>query len=316
VAGVGSIHCLPYSCWGVNFGARYEGQPDVETSKRPTVEERAVSPGYFQAMGVRLVRGRLLRDDDDGRPTTPRVALVNEALVARDFGGRDPIGTRFRSGNDYEMITIVGIVSNVRNFGPMSDPVPEAYFPYAQDNFDDRVPIIVRVKGMDPAAIAPSVRAIIREIDPQAAVSRMRPMTEVMAQSVGTPRFYLALLATFAIVALVLAVAGLYGVMSYVVVQRTRELGIRSALGSSTGNIVSVVCSRGLGLIATGVSIGLAGAAALSRLLGAMLYGVSPLDTRAWVLTTAILAVAGLLATLVPAIRAARVDPVIAMRIE
>jgi putative ABC transport system permease protein len=316
VAGVGSIHCLPYACWASNFGARYEGQPDVEISKRPTVEERAVSPGYVQAMGMRLVRGRLLRDNDDGRPSTPRVALVNEALVARDFAGRDPVGTRFRAGNDYEMVTIVGVVSNVRNYGPIADPVPEAYFPYAQDGLDDRMPIVVRTKGMDPTAIIPAVRAIIHEIDPQAAVSRVQPMTAVMAQSVGTPRFYLTLLATFALVALVLAVAGLYGVMSYVVVQRTRELGIRSALGSSTSGIVGLVSWRGLRLITTGMLVGVLGAAALTRVLGTMLYGVSPLDTRAWLLTTATLAVAGLLATLVPAIRAACVDPVIAMRVE
>ncbi len=316
VAGAGSIHCLPYACWGSNFNALYEGQPDVEASKRPEVEERAVSPGYVQALGMRLVRGRALRDDDDRRASSPRVALANEALVARDFPGQDPIGKRFRAGSDTGWATIVGVVSNVRNFGPTSDPVPEMYFPYAQDGLDDRIPIVVRVKGDDPTAIIPSVRAIIHDIDPQAAVSRVRPMTQVMAASVGTPRFYLTLLGTFALVALVLAIAGLYGVMSYVVVQRRRELGIRSALGGSRSAILRHVSQRGVGLIAVGVLFGLAGAAALTRVLGTMLYGVSPLDGQAWLVTTSALAVAGLIATLVPAFRAARVDPVIAMRVE
>ncbi len=316
IAGAGSIHCLPYACWGSNFSARYEGRPEVEASKRPQVEERAVSPGYFQAMGVRLVRGRLLRDDDDNRPSSPRVALANEAAVARDFGGEDPVGTRLRMGADSTLITIVGVVTNVRNFGPTSEPVPEMYFPYAQEGLDDRMPIVVRAKGDDPTKIIPAVRAIIREVDPQAAVSRVLPMTQVMAESVGTPRFFLTLLGTFALVALVLAVAGLYGVMSYVVAQRTRELGIRSALGGSQADILRLVSQRGLRLISVGLALGAAGAAALTRVLGSMLYGVSPVDGRAWLLTTSALAAAGLIATLVPAFRAARVDPVIAMHVE
>ena len=176
-------------------------------------------------------------------------------------------------------------------------------------------PILVRVTG-DPAAAARSISAAIHSVDPAAAVSRVRPLTEVIAASVARPRFYLTLLGIFAGVALVLAVAGLYGVMSYAVEQRTREIGIRSALGSTRGGLLVLVLRQGLRLTAGGVGIGLLGGLALTRLLGGLLYGVSPLDATTWVLVTLALLAVAAAAVLVPGRRAAAVDPMVAIRVE
>jgi ABC-type antimicrobial peptide transport system permease subunit len=160
------------------------------------------------------------------------------------------------------------------------------------------------------------VRAAIRKVDPQAAVSQERPMAEVIAKALGRPRFYFSLLGTFAAVALLLALAGLYGVLSYVVAQRTRELGIRTALGSSTVGLVALVTRDGLTLVGAGIVLGLAGGAAVTRLMAFMLYGVSPLDVATWSAAALLMLAAGALASLVPARRATRVDPTIAIRTE
>jgi putative ABC transport system permease protein len=160
------------------------------------------------------------------------------------------------------------------------------------------------------------VRAAIREADPVAAVSDLGPMTDVIGKSVGAPRFYLVLLGSFALVALVLAVAGLYGVMSYSVAQRTRELGIRTALGSPTGSTIRMVTVEGMQLVGIGVAAGILGGALATRLLQSLLYGVSPADGATWVLATGGLVTAGLLASFIPAFRATRVDPVIAIKVD
>jgi len=163
-------------------------------------------------------------------------------------------------------------------------------------------------------AIVASVRAAIRRVDPTAAITHVSSMNDVIAKSVGRPRFYLTLLATFALVAVVLAVAGLYGVMSYAVAQRTRELGIRNALGSGSPRLIRLVAGQGMRLIGIGVVLGLAGAAAVTRLLTGLLYGVSPLDLGTWIGACVLLGAAGLVATAIPSFRAVRADPLTAMR--
>jgi ABC-type antimicrobial peptide transport system permease subunit len=174
----------------------------------------------------------------------------------------------------------------------------------------------VRVRGNHPASIASQVQAAIRQVDPLAAVTKVRTMDDVVASSVGQPRFYLRLLATFAGVAIVLAIAGLYGVMSYAVAQRTRELGIRNALGSTAARTIGLVAAQGMRLVIIGVALGLVGAAAVTRLLTGMLYGVNPLDAITWIAACGLLAASGAAATLVPSLRATRVDPLTAMRNE
>ncbi|MGD8278721.1 MAG: FtsX-like permease family protein, partial [Gemmatimonadota bacterium] len=212
--------------------------------------------------------------------------------------------------------TIVGIVSDIKNVGPERPPAPEMYAHYEQWNpSNTNFPILVKSSG-DPVRVARGVAAAIHSVDPGAAVSRVRPMTDVIAASVGRPRFYLVLLGIFAGVALLLAIAGLYGVMSYVVEQRTREIGIRSALGSTRGRTLALVLRQGLLLVTGGIAIGLVGATLLTRLLRGLLYGVSPLDAVTWTVVTMALVLVAAIAVLVPAGRAATVDPLVAIRVE
>lgn len=316
VTAAGAISLMPYDNWGWNFGIRYEGQSSDGASQRPLVERRLVTPGFFATTGQRLLSGRALAAGDDERPEAPAVVVVNQALVDRDFPNQDPIGRRFYVG-DESFATIVGVVTNIRNFGPVEAPRPEVYWNYRQaGDGSSGFPIIVRVGRGDPNAVARAVEAAIRAVDPGAAVSKVRPMTQVISDSVGRPRFYLSLLGLFAGVALVLSMAGLYGVLSYSVAQRTREIGVRTALGSTPAQTVGLMARQGLGLVGAGLVAGLLGGAGLTRLLGSLLYGVSPLDWPTWAVATAALALAGVLAAMVPAWRATRVDPIVAMRTE
>jgi putative ABC transport system permease protein len=317
VQSAGAISDLPYKQWGSNSNIRYEGQPNVDPEHFPLADDRDATPDLFRALGQRLLAGRFLRDDDDDRPGVPRVVVANEALVRRDFPHQDPIGKRFYI-TDSTLATIVGVVSDIPNAGPIDPPVPEVYWSYAQGGSRMNVVfnIIVRAVRGDPATLEKSVRAAVHSMDPGAAVSEVARMTDVMAQSVGAPRFYLSLIATFAIVAVLLAVAGLYGVLSYAVAQRTRELGIRTALGSSTPVTLRMVTREGMQLVGIGIAGGVVGGALVTRVLASLLYGVSRADAPTWLFATTALAVAGLLASLVPAYRATRVDPVIAMRTE
>ena len=309
----GALNRIPYDNWGSNFNIRYEGEDDVDPTQRPLVESRTGTPGIFPTIGHALMRGRLLSREDG--PDDEIVAVANQALAERDFGGGDPVGKRFYI-SDSTLATIVGVVRNIKNYGPGRDPQPEVYFSYRQvSGSSTYMPLVVRVSG-EPASFARQVTEAIREVDPTAAVSAFRPMVDVMSRSVGRGRFYLALLGIFAGVALVLAVAGLYGVMSYTVVQRTRELGIRSALGSTAGRTTAMIVRQGLGLVAIGLTVGLIAALGLTRLLRTMLFGVSPLDAATWISVPLLLAAAALLAILIPARRASTIAPMVAMREE
>jgi ABC-type antimicrobial peptide transport system permease subunit len=242
--------------------------------------------------------------------------LVNRALVERDFKGRDPIGQRFHT-SDTTFATIVGVVSDIRNAGPVAPAQPEMYWTYRQGALGtSNFPLVVRVTGDNPAAVTAGVRTAIRRIDPTAAVGDVRTMPDVIAQSLGRPRFYFSLLGTFAAVAMVLALAGLYGVLSYAVAQRTREIGIRAALGSSRSALIRLVTGEGVRLVATGLLLGLIGGVAVTRLMVFMLYGVSPLDFTTWLASAALMVAAAMLAAVVPALRASRVDPMVAIQAE
>ena len=309
-----SISLIPYDNWGWNFGIWYEGQPGDNPASLPITENRVATPGFFDVTRQRLLAGRLLSESDDGRPGSPTVVLVNEALVRRDFAGKDPIGKRIHTG-DTTFATIVGVVSDIRNFGPVEDPRPEVYRPYRQaGQGSSNFAVMIRVGRGDPIDVVGQLRSAIRSVDQQVAITDIRRMTDVMALSNGRARFYLLLLSAFAGVALILAVAGIYGVLSYAVAQRTREFGIRSALGATSLDTLGLVTGEGLRLIGVGVAIGLAGSAAVTRLLSAMLYGVSPLDRATWAATTITLVTVGVLAALIPALRATRADPLLAIR--
>ncbi len=316
VQSAGAISLLPFREWGSNSNIRYEGQPGNDMEHLPLADDRDATPDFFHATGQRLIAGRLLRYDDDLRRGLPIVVVANEALVRRDFPHSDPIGKRFYVG-DSTFATIVGVVSDIANAGPFDQPLPEVYWSYSQLNGvgETLFPIVVRVSG-DPVHFGNAVRAAIHEVDPVAAISDVGPMTNVISKSVGAPRFYLLLLGSFALVALILALAGLYGVMSYSVAQRTRELGIRTALGSPIASTLQMVTKEGMRLVGVGVAAGILGGALATRLLQSLLYGVSPADATTWLVATGSLVLAGLLATFIPAYRATRVDPVIAIKVE
>lgn len=315
VESAGSINLVPYVNWGWNGNIRYEGMPADDPTRQPLVEQRMISPSFFAVTKQRLIAGRLLGPGDDDDPKAPPVVVVNEALVKRDFKGGNAIGRRFYF-TDTKMATIVGVVSDIRNVGPYSDPAPEMYWNYLQANAGaSQFPIMIRTHD-DPMAVLAGVRSAIRETDPTAAVSDVATMPEVIGESLGQPRFYLVMLGVFAAVALVLTIAGLYGVLSYAVAQRTRDLGIRVALGSSRGGLVRLVTFDGVRLVAVGIVVGAIASFAATRVMVSVLYGVSPLDKLTWVLAAVSLFVPTVLATVLPALRASRADPIIAMRAE
>jgi predicted permease len=314
VEAAATIGAIPYQNWGINTGIRYEGMPRGEETRWPIVEQRLVSTGFFDVTKQKLISGRLL-DSRDGADA-PVVVVVNQALIRRDFAGADPVGKRFHL-SDTSFATIVGVVSDIRNMGPFTEIRPEMYSDMRQFGSGAVVfPMMIRVRSGDPAGVLSGVRRAIAGVDPMAALSNEETMPEIIARSLGQPRFYFLLLSAFGAIAVILAVAGLYGVLSYAVAQRTRELGIRSALGASRAGLVRLVAAEGTRLVVVGLVFGLAGGAAATRFMQFMLYGVSPLDATAWVGASLLMVGAAALAVVVPARRAARVSPLVAMQTE
>jgi predicted permease len=282
---------------------------------RPDNETREILPDYFKVMGVPLVRGRLLTGADTF--DAPGVVVINEAMARRYWpNGEDPIGRRVRLhtlGKMRPWSTIVGIVGDVHGFG-LDKPVrAEMYFPYAQMRRAGGLAIVLRTDG-DPAAMANAARVALAEHDPGQPIFDVRPMSELVASSLAQRRFALMLMLVFAAVALLLAAVGIYGVMSYTVAQRTQEIGIRIALGASPSSVLAMVVKDGMLLVAAGLIVGLAGALALTHLVSSMLYGVSATDAPTFAAIAAVLAGTALVATIIPARRATRVDPMLALR--
>jgi predicted permease len=316
VVDAGTISLIPYDNWGNNSNVRYEGRPAENPTRMPLVENRYVSPSFFATLGMKLLEGRLFLPADEASSGSPRVVVVNQALARRDFPGKDPIGKRFYV-DDSTFATIVGVVADIRNFGPVAEPQPEMYWDVAQVSIDQpSFPLMIRLRTDDAGSMTHAVVSALRSVDPAAAINRVRPMRELVAGSVGQPRFYLILLGSFAGVALLLSMAGLYGLTSYAVATRTREIGIRTALGATPGATVGLMLREGLILVGAGLVLGGILAALVTRLLSGLLYGISPLDPLAWATVAATLAAVALLATLIPARRAARVDPLVAIRTE
>ncbi len=316
VAAAGAISVMPIRDWGDNSNIRYEGRPPERPTELPIAEQRVVTPGFYQVTRQRLIAGRFLRDDD-AAPGSPVVVVVNDVLAKRDFAGQDPVGKRLYV-SDTALATIVGVVSAISNSGPGAKPVPEIDYPYVRVGGDPATifNIVVRARIGDPASLASAVRTAIGSIDNQAALTRIMPMQAVLDAGVRRPRLMLLLIGVFAGVAVVLAIAGLYGVLSYAVAQRSRELGVRSALGCTPVQTIALVGRRGITLAAIGAASGLVGSAAITRLLSSILYGVSPLDGETWLVVTVALLAATIVVTLIPSIRATRIDPMHAIRME
>ena len=312
---------LPIASGGFSISVKREGVPaPARPSEVPTAFYRAVSPNYFAAFGIPLLRGRPF----DGRDTAGalRVAIVNATMARQLWPGQDPIGKRFTlDESEASPIEVVGVSSDVRAFGLDSEPAPELHVPYAQGSTSfwtwtgRSLTLALRGSG-NAAALAPALRAMIAALDKDLPVYNVRTMDEVLAASVASRSASMLLIGIFAAAALILAAVGLYGVVSYAVGQRTHEFGVRMALGAGQRDVVRLVLGRGVKLAVLGLLLGSVGALALSRLLARLVYGISPRDPLTYVGVGLLLLAVSLVASYLPARRAARVEPVTALRYE
>ncbi len=319
VTAAGAARSLPLGSTIGDFGLVIDGYaPSPGTQAKG--DWQIVTPSYLEAMGEQVLRGRTISETD--RPDTQLVALVNEEMVRRYWAGRDPIGGRLRIGmrGDRPWVTIIGVVKDVRHNGVAGVVKEKFYVPHAQWHKSVGNPIramtLVVKTAAAPSTLTASVRGAIRQLDPNLPVADVRPMTEVVGAALSTPRFTSALLSMFAILALTLSAVGIYGVLSYVVSRRTREIGIRVAIGADRGRVLRMVLASGLGLAIIGVVTGLVAALALTRLLSGLLHGVTPEDPATFVAVAGALVAVALAASLAPAWRATRVDPVVALKSE
>ncbi|MGE0463052.1 MAG: ABC transporter permease [Vicinamibacterales bacterium] len=292
------------------------GKPELPPNQSPLSHFASVSPGYFAALGVPIVRGREFERRD--AVIDPRVLVINEAMARREFPGQDPIGQRFSFGpgpdGEPEWLEIVGVVGNIRQYGVDQDPVPTTFAVHTSAP-GQPLTIMVRSAG-DPVAVTGAVRSALQGIDASLPITRMRPLDEVIGASLTQRRFNMTLLAVFAGIALVLAIAGIYGTVSYAVAQRTQELGIRVALGATGNDVLRLVLWDGLKPVVLGLVLGLIGAFALRTSLDRLVYGISTSDPITFIALPLLLAIVAVVASLVPALRAARVDPMTALRVD
>jgi putative ABC transport system permease protein len=288
--------------------------PQSEWLKAPDVVLSVVAPGTFAALGIPLKNGRDFSDGDTA--DRPFVALVNEALVRKSFAGKNPLGrTVFCPYDTLKGMTIIGVVGDVRQRGPALEPMPECYMPYRQHGFNGNALSIVARTAGDPTALEQTLRRLARETSPDVPV-KFTTMEASLSENVGAPRFRTLLFGVFAAIAVCLAMAGIYGVMAYAVGQRSREIGVRMALGATTGAVLRLILCQGLTLAAIGLALGLAAAFATTRLLIAMLFEVKPNDPLVYWSVVALLGAGALIASYIPARRASRIDPLAAIRQE
>ena len=305
---------------GIPFGAgNYTTHPMLTTGQSVLpagtlipIDWRIVSPGYFKAMRIPLLRGRDFTDADG--PNTQPVMIVTQATAEKFWGDADPIGrTLARSADRRTVFTIVGEVGDVRSTS-LNQESPTLYYPMSWRVWP-LMDVVVRAKGT-PEALLPAIRQKVHELDAQLALANVRTMDEWLSNSAAQPRLNSELLAVFAVIALLIATIGIYGVLAYSVNQRTREIALRMALGASPKSVLKLVIAEGLVVVVAGIGIGLAGGFALGRALSSLVYGVTVRDPATFLAVAAILAIVALAACIIPARRAMRVDPMVALRYE
>jgi len=314
VTSASAIIPLPLSGdrYGISF--QIEGRP-VAKGEEPSADFFGVHSNYFKTMGIHLLQGRDFSERDDKK--APAVIIVNQAFANKYFPGEDAIGKHIKPGISTDedkpvMREIIGVVADVKNRNLSTEMRPGYFLPVTQMPFT-QMTVVVKTSG-DPHALIAAVRREVAQMDPEIPAYSIKTMEEYIAATVATPRFNTTLLAIFAAVALVLTVVGLYGVMSYSVAQRTNEIGIRMALGAQTKDVLRLIVSQGLTLLVIGLGVGLLGAFAATRLLASLLFGVKTKDPVTFAVVALVLTVIALVACYIPARRAARVDPLEALR--
>ena len=318
VQSVGFVDNLPLDGWDIGQPVEIAGDPPTDAASRRSAHYQITSPRYFETLGIQLARGRAFTDRDVA--TAPQVCIVNEEFVRRFLQGREPLGTIVKVPNmapgQAPSIPreIVGVIRQVAIGVGEKEKAPEIYVPMEQNVWYSSA-IALKTAG-SPATFAAAARAAIAKIDPDQPVTRMRTMDEVASEATRGPRFRATLVSTFATIALVLAAVGIFGVLTFSVRERTREFGVRVALGATTRDILRLVVRSGVKLAGTGVAIGLFAAVLLTRTLASLLFGVTPLDPVTFVTAPAVLAVTALAACVAPAMRAIRVDPAVTLRQE
>ena len=330
--GASSLMPLAGGGWDDRPGAGWANQAFtiehrvVDPQSPPTADPRVTTPDYFRAMGVRLHLGRVFTDAD--HETAPDALVVNETFARRYFPGyprEDPVGTRvvFGIGDTIQIDgqtklpqwrRIVGVVGDMRSAGLHAEPRPEMYLAYAQEPWEE-VALVVHTTG-EPLTLAAAVRRELTAINRAVTVTRVERLEDLVDESVAAPRFRTLLLAIFSTVALVLAAIGIYGTMAYAVAQRTREIGIRMALGAERRTVLLQILREALALTGIGVALGLGAALWLQRAIASLLFEISAMDPVDLVLVIALLSAVATLASLIPALRATRVDPLVALRAE
>lgn len=319
VESAGAVFGLPLS--NFRFGISTSTRDGVALSDREqdrlTLQIRLVSPEYFKTMGIQVLRGRGFTSGD--RLGAQTVAILNEAGAARVWPDVDPlghsleIGTGFGLGRGRAGGMVVGVIRDTRDFGPASPVAPTMFLPHAQWP-DGSVSIVAKARNGDPASLVQPLRTLLQELDPEVPMSAVRSMDQIAATAVAQPRLYLVLIASFALTAVLLSAIGLYGVLAYAVGQRTREIGIRLALGAGRGEVLGMVMAQAGRLAIAGVGFGLAGAMLASRVLRAQLFEIAPTDTATYAAVAIALMIVALVASWIPARRAARIDPLTALR--
>lgn len=288
------------------------GQPTPAPGEEPSANYRAITPDYFATMGIPVLRGRAFTRQD--ATTGARVTIVDEAFARRHYPGEEAIGRRIDIGNGTDNAEIIGIVGNVNYSGLDALPTPTMYMSTAQDSFNT-LWVMARTEG-DPNALSGTVRQIVRDLDGRLPAYSMTPLAEVVSESVAQQRFSMLLILLFGGVALFLSAVGLYGVVAYTVSLRTREIGLRMAVGASPSDVLRMIVGGGMKLALLGVALGVGGALALSQLVKAMLFEVEPSDPASYAATAALLLVVAALACYIPARRAMRVDPMVTLQQE
>jgi putative ABC transport system permease protein len=315
VQAVGVVYPLPLGGSFEAYTFDIAGKPPFPPGQQPTSDRRVVSPDYFQAMSIPVVKGRAFGDRD--RTDAPPVVLVNETFARRFFPNEDPVGRAIIPGEGRDPVAreIVGVVGDVRHAGLDAERSPEYYVPYEQADVD-RLTVVARTASGNPANVAAGLRGVVAAMDREQPVYNVRPMTQLLDESVARRRFNMMLLGGFAVLALLLASIGIYGVISYSVAQRTREIGIRIALGAQIGDVIKLILKQGLLLALAGLAAGLVVAFFITKLMSSLLFGVSATDPVTFASVALILLFVALLACYIPARRAANVDPNVALRYE